>query len=380
MAAVKYHNIPTSDRDVDIESNVPKSIEEEHVIKPNFVLRLATHVLTLCSYTVFFCLFPITYWVCVKRVKKTERVIIFRLGALIGSRGPGRVIIFPWIDRTETVEVSNSAFSVPPQQLITHDGGIIEIGAEIHYAVTDCVALVREVANHQEMIRSLAKTVVVRIIIKKTIQQLTKDKKAPAKEVKTEINGQVRKWGLDIRAVILSDVKVLKAPEKEGGIPPLLASLGHSTQSLSPAEFAKYVYAADEAAREADVEDNSSTVEEAEQGKLSWCKCLETLLEAEKLDEESLGKYIIHLTDNNNLIILDINTTSRICKEIESAVPVDVTVALSSSDLAGILKGSLPPLQAYLTNRINVSGDVRKLMLLEKLSSKQHKPGQKFDI
>ena len=45
--------------------------------------------------------------------------------------------------------VSDSAFSVPPQQLITNDGGIIEIGAEVQYGITDVVVMVREVADHQ---------------------------------------------------------------------------------------------------------------------------------------------------------------------------------------------------------------------------------------
>ena len=50
--------------------------------------------------------------------------------------------------------VSDSAFSVPPQQLITNDGGIIEIGAEMQYGITDVVVMVREVADHQDILRS----------------------------------------------------------------------------------------------------------------------------------------------------------------------------------------------------------------------------------
>ena len=48
-----------------------------------------------------------------------------------GAKGPGRVLVFPWLDRCIKAVVSDSAFSVPPQQLITNDGGIIEIGAEV---------------------------------------------------------------------------------------------------------------------------------------------------------------------------------------------------------------------------------------------------------
>ena len=66
--------------------------------------------------------------------------------------------------------MSDSAFSVPPQQLITNDGGIIEIGAEVQYGITDVVVMVREVADHQDILRSLGKTVLVRLLAKKHVR------------------------------------------------------------------------------------------------------------------------------------------------------------------------------------------------------------------
>ena len=50
---------------------------------------------------------------------------------MIGVKGPGRVLIFPWMDRTKCIDVRAAAFAVPPQQFITCDGGIVEMGAEI---------------------------------------------------------------------------------------------------------------------------------------------------------------------------------------------------------------------------------------------------------
>ena len=58
----------------------------------------------------------------------------------------------------------------------------------------------------------------------------------------------------------------------------------------------------------------------------------------------------------------------------------DVTVTISSPDLASVLEGTLAPLQAYLTGRISASGDMRKLMLFDKLSKRGHKPGTMFNV
>jgi len=372
--SVKYHNIPTSERDNSI--NVEEGCVVDNPVKPGFVLRVVSHVLTLASYAVFVVLFPLTYWFCVRRVLETERIIIFRLGALIGSRGPGLVLIFPWIDRTQTVDVSNSAFSVPPQQLITHDGGIIEIGAEVQYVVSDCVALVREVADHQEMIRSLAKTVLIRMTVAKNTQQIVKDKVSSGQDVQNEMNSQVRKWGLDIRGVILSDVKLLKSPEGDGGIPPLLASLGHTSEGLSPKEFAKYIYSMKSVKEE--VLDFQGIVEAAEQGKLDWTDCLSRIVGQEKFERDHVGKYIFIISDLEKKILFEITESGCKVKDAENEDCCDVSVTLTSSDLAGILKGSLPALQAYLVNRIAVTGDVRKLMLLDRIANKTHKQGQTF--
>jgi regulator of protease activity HflC (stomatin/prohibitin superfamily) len=66
---------------------------------------------------------------------------VFRLGKMIGVKGPGRVLIFPWMDRTKWIDVRAAAFAVPPQQFITCDGGIVEMGAEIQ------VTLLRAILN-----------------------------------------------------------------------------------------------------------------------------------------------------------------------------------------------------------------------------------------
>ena len=85
----------------------------------------------------------------VKKLGEFDRLVVFRLGKMIGVKGPGRVLVFPWIDRTKRIDVRAAAFAVPPQQFITCDGGIVEMGAEIQYGIVDVVTMVSEVADHQ---------------------------------------------------------------------------------------------------------------------------------------------------------------------------------------------------------------------------------------
>ena len=63
------------------------------------VLRFLTHFLTALSYISFILTLPISYFFCVKTLRQDERMVVFRLGKMIGAKGPGRILIFPWLDR-----------------------------------------------------------------------------------------------------------------------------------------------------------------------------------------------------------------------------------------------------------------------------------------
>jgi putative sterol carrier protein len=199
----------------------------------------------------------------------------------------------------------------------------------------------------------------------------------------------------------LSEAKVLKKPEGNNGIAPLLQSLGMKEKSSypSPMEFARSIHAAPgepvdvegavAAGQEKEKEkekglDLNSIVERAEAGQCDWKTCLQTILSQEAaLEPETHGLYSVNLKDTKESLLVEINETGSkvvLAKEVEGEHKPDVSINISSSDLAGVLKGSLPPLQAYLTGRISTSGDVRKLMLFDKLSNRSHKPGATFNL
>ena len=129
-----------------------------------------------------------------------------------------------------------------------------------------------------------------------------------------------------------------------------------------------------------------------------WGNRLEDMLQSEFkdgsiLEEDACGLYkieIINETDSVNehplipptsIYYIEMNATNRCVRnEISSEQMLDISITISSEDLTGILDGSLSPLHAYLTGRISVDGDVRKLMLLNKISERGHKPGTMFNV
>lgn len=318
-----------------------------------------------------------------------------------------------------------AAFSVPPQQFITCDGGIIEMGAEIQYGIVDVVTMVSEVADHQDILRSLSKTLLVKILVKKTVRQVEKERRRPAAEIQDELNLQVRKWGIDVQKVELSEPKVLKQPESSSNaaVGSILKGMGMKNEQKypTPQEFVRIAHGLEEDPNQSPLADMSGNVSllsminnglgsgsggsnsgfpgivPPKEGPAispdvsSWGTCLDIILKNEfsgPMDEEACGLYKIEITETQNGTDIYFISLSN---EVKSIVPSndgaspdgrqpDVSVTIASSDLASVLEGTLAPLQAYLTGRISASGDVRKLMLFDKLSKRGHKPGSMFSV
>ena len=81
--------------------------------------RILMWIITAASYLLLGLTLPLSYWWCVVTLSEHDRMVIFRLGKMLGARGPGKVVTFPWMDQCKRVDVRASAFSVPPQQFIT---------------------------------------------------------------------------------------------------------------------------------------------------------------------------------------------------------------------------------------------------------------------
>lgn len=408
-------------------------------LEPTPLALMVIHwTLSGLSYLLFLLLLPLTYWVCVVRLGDSDRMVIFRLGKMQGVKGPGRVIVFPWIDKMKRVDIRASAFSVPPQQFISQDGGIVEMGAEVQYAITDVATMVREVADHQDILRSLGKSLLTKTLTKMTVNKLVKDRRVACQRILEDLNIQVRKWGVDIRSVVLSEPKVLKKPEDRSAMGPILQNMGlkEAQDFPSPEQFIRNNFGCGESETSdaAALNTLASAVggfikKSKEEGKgldlsamanmmgganlkmmgdhlgmnqmqqspinglgsnkqSDWQRCLDAILNSDSgvLEMEAMGVYELTILETElgtEHFLMEVTPATRTVTKVSAGYACkkpDVSVTITSCDLAGVLQGTLSPLQAYLTGRITANGDVKKLMFFDKLSSRGHKPGSMFTI
>src|SRR5881227_2714498 len=94
----------------------------------------------------------------VKIVQEYERGVIFRLGRLVGPRGPGLFFILPFVDRMVKIDLRVVTMEVPPQEVITRDNVTMRVSAVLYFRVVDPAAAVTRVADYVRATFQIAQT------------------------------------------------------------------------------------------------------------------------------------------------------------------------------------------------------------------------------
>ena len=100
----------------------------------------------------------------IKVLREYERGVIFRLGRLIGAKGPGIIFIIPGVDKLLRVSLRTVAMEIPPQEVITRDNISITVNAVVYFRVIDPNKAVVEIENYLYATSQLAQTTLRSII------------------------------------------------------------------------------------------------------------------------------------------------------------------------------------------------------------------------
>ena len=94
----------------------------------------------------------------IKVFKEYERGVIFRLGRIVGARGPGFFLIIPLIDRVVKISLRTQTFDVKPQEIITKDNVPVKVNAVTYFRVVDPNKAIVEVENYRLATLQIAQT------------------------------------------------------------------------------------------------------------------------------------------------------------------------------------------------------------------------------
>ncbi|HXW43641.1 MAG TPA: slipin family protein [Streptosporangiaceae bacterium] len=145
----------------------------------------------------------------VRVVQQFEQGIVFRMGRLSGTRGPGLTVLMPFVDRIQKVNMQIVAMAVPAQGGITRDNVSVTVDAVVYFRVVDPVKATINVQNYLFAISQQAQTSLRSIIGQSDLQQLLAERDMVNRELRRIIDEPTEgPWGIRVERVEVKDVSL----------------------------------------------------------------------------------------------------------------------------------------------------------------------------
>jgi len=144
----------------------------------------------------------------IRIVREYERGVIFRLGRLIGAKGPGLFFIIPFVDKMVKVDLRTITLDVPPQEVITKDNVPVQVNAVVYFRVVNPTAAVVEVLDFIEATRQISMTTLRSIVGKSELDELLTERERLNRELQKIIDEHTDPWGVKVITVEIKDVKI----------------------------------------------------------------------------------------------------------------------------------------------------------------------------
>src|SRR5512139_2538442 len=137
----------------------------------------------------------------IKILREYERGVIFRLGRLIGAKGPGIIFIIPGVDKLLRISLRTVALEIPAQEVITHDNISIKVNAVVYFRVVDPNKAVVEIENYLYATSQLAQTTLRSIIGQSQLDELLSERDKVNVKLQDVLDKQTEPWGIKVSLV-----------------------------------------------------------------------------------------------------------------------------------------------------------------------------------
>jgi regulator of protease activity HflC (stomatin/prohibitin superfamily) len=145
----------------------------------------------------------------VKVLNEYERGVVFRLGRIIGAKGPGLILLVPFMDKMFRVDTRVVTLDVPPQDAISRDNVTIKVNAVVYFRVVDPNRAVVEVENYLLATSKLAQTTLRSVLGQVELDELLASRDAINHRLQTILDQQTEPWGVKVSNV---EVKQIDLP------------------------------------------------------------------------------------------------------------------------------------------------------------------------
>ncbi|MGQ9603764.1 MAG: slipin family protein [bacterium] len=142
----------------------------------------------------------------IRVLREYERGVIFRLGRLIGAKGPGLIILLPFVDRMVKVSLRMVVMDVPPQDVITKDNVSVKVNAVVYFRVMEPTKAVIEVEDYLFATSQLAQTTLRSVLGQAELDDLLANREKINSELQQILDKHTDPWGIKVSTVEVKHV------------------------------------------------------------------------------------------------------------------------------------------------------------------------------
>lgn len=142
----------------------------------------------------------------IKIMREYERAVVFRLGKFLKVKGPGLIVLIPFIDKIERVDLRVLTINLQRQEVITKDNVTVHVDAIIFFRVVDAEKAIIQVERYIEATTWLGQTTLRSIVGQVELDELLAERETINKKIQNIIDRQTNPWGIKVVSVEVRDV------------------------------------------------------------------------------------------------------------------------------------------------------------------------------
>ena len=147
----------------------------------------------------------------IKILKEYERAVVFRLGRMVGVRGPGITYIIPGVEKMVKMDLRTVTMDIPPQDVITRDNVSVKVNAVLYFRVIEPTRAVIEVENYLFATSQLAQVTLRSVCGQAELDELLAERERINSRIQEILDQQTDPWGIK---VVLVELKYIDLPQE----------------------------------------------------------------------------------------------------------------------------------------------------------------------
>ena len=150
----------------------------------------------------------------VRVVREYERGVVFRLGRLVGPRGPGLILLVPFIERMQRIDLRTVTLDIPAQEVITRDNVTVRVNAVAYFRVVDPNAAIVNVTDYNRATSQIAQTTLRSVLGQSSLDDLLSERETINTRLQQIIDEQTEPWGVKVSIVEVKDIELPQSMQR----------------------------------------------------------------------------------------------------------------------------------------------------------------------